>query len=103
MTREQQLEALASDLDHAVRTLLVAVERAAGVSEFDNEAYMRTVAIPRARAATAAYKLFAASPVEVPFRFMNCTNTKQLDPLEYCPVCTGTGWHYQLQNPRWGK
>lgn len=57
MTREQQLEVIASDLDHALRTMLVAITRDPKLSGEHQDAYMTVVAIPRAREAVAAYAL----------------------------------------------
>ncbi len=53
---------IAEQLDHALRTLLCAVEPDSKLPKWQSDLYLRMVAIPRARAAVAAYKTGTATP-----------------------------------------
>ena len=57
-----EYESIADQLDHAVRTLLIAVEPDPNVRPWQNDLYLRMVAIPRAKAAVAAYKAATTPP-----------------------------------------
>lgn len=53
---ENKINKVADDLDHALRTLLVAIKPDPNISEYFNTAFLNVVAIPRAEMAMEAYK-----------------------------------------------